>query len=70
MRGPVVVHACRWNAGGRVQRSGFVVRGCRVRGEQAVHERVHLGASGGVEVPLEVVRRLPEERMYGGMVSL
>ena len=65
----VVTHA-DWNIGAGVQRSGFVVRGCRVRGEQAVHERVHLGASGGVEVPLEVVRRLPEERMYGGMVSL
>jgi hypothetical protein len=26
-----------------------VVKGCRVRGEQAVNERVHLGGSGGVE---------------------
>jgi hypothetical protein len=26
-----------------------VVRRCRVRGEQAVNERVHLGGSGGVE---------------------
>jgi hypothetical protein len=34
--------------GGARGGSGLVVRGCRVQGGQDVHERVHLGASGGV----------------------
>ena len=58
--------------GAGVQRSGFVVRGFRVRGEQAVNERVHIGASGGVEVPLKVVEETARgtDSMDGGMVSL